>query len=101
MPDAATPCGDLEEARRAIVTPVHGHNRRAFCAAIALEWTNAKHVFEGHSDALLQLLRAHQHVFERAKAFWRTATHVGLQERRRSDHECDLVFGYQGTDRLR
>jgi hypothetical protein len=100
MPDLPAPRCHLPEAGRAKILAVRRHHRRALRATVPFERPDAELIFEGHRDALLQFLRAHQHVLERAKTLRRAAPHVALEESRRRNHERHLVFLHQLANHL-
>src|SRR5271165_6415422 len=91
----------LSKTRRAEIAAVHGDNRRAFRAPVALQRADAEDVFKSDRDSFRQFLCANKNVLKRAKVLRGTAANVRLQKGWGGDEEGYLILADQLADNLR
>src|SRR5690242_9400454 len=80
MADAAALRSHLAKRRGSEIDRVHGHNWRAFGAAVAFERTDAEVVLERDGDALRQFFRAGHYEAQAAEFFRSAATQIVVEK---------------------
>src|ERR1041385_8751119 len=92
---------ELNDTRSTVIKNVHRHHRRAFCAAVTFQRTDAKLVFKCARYAFRKFFRAHQHATQAGKILSGNTPRIGLQERWRGNHESHAILSRQLADNLR